>query len=91
MTEPRVPIEQGADTIGHVEGAARLCPFCGSDRVYISYDPGEYDDPSIPARPTWAAVCAGCAAQGPWNKQNADAALISWNRRLGDPVHGGPV
>jgi len=91
LDRPRVPVEHGIDIEGYIEGIALPCPFCGSDRIYISHDHGEYNvprshggervDPTLAPRPTWAACCAGCAASGPWRKSSAAAALTEWNRR----------
>lgn len=76
-----VPVRTGIKDTDHVAGEALPCPFCGGTRIYIDHDPGEFDDASIPPRPTWVASCSSCASTGPWNKINAEAALTEWNRR----------
>lgn len=81
--EPRVPVVNGIKTTGYTAGTAKPCPFCGGTNIYVTHEDGEYDDKSVPPRPTWAVYCGSCAAQGPWRKSGASSPLFDWNMRDG--------
>lgn len=65
------------------EKTDKPCPFCGCQRVTITFEPLLFD---IGNAVRTYAYCVGCYARGPWNRERPqqvadDAARAAWNER----------
>lgn len=62
------------------------CPFCGStacDVVRVErFGAPPADAIAAEGWWAWSVVCSCCAAEGPWAKTSADAAVQAWIQRV---------
>lgn len=59
------------------------CPFCGSTKITVEWEPCPKLDETDTTR-RWFAECTQCSCQGPFCQKEPQV-IPAWNKRANDP------